>query len=121
MNTITIHGKVVKDAEMKLITVKNEPMLVAVFTICDIGLPYQRAKSPLFIQVNYNKEAASLIFEYLKKGKEILVKGMLQQKFKRNDKTGEKEVRYFIFADDVELLPVFPSSSEQTDNKGGEE
>ena len=120
MNVITLHGKVVRDAEMKLVTVKNEPTLVAVFTVCDIGLPYQRARSPLFIQVNYNKEAASLIFEYLKKGKEILVKGVLQQKFKKNERTGESEVRYYIFAEDVELLPVFPNTAEQNDGEGEE-
>lgn len=39
--------------------------------------------------------------------KEILIHGMLRQKFVRDD-SGQKTVRYFILAETVELLPQFP-------------
>ena len=52
MNHITVHGKIVKKAEMKLIEINKEPCPVAVFTVVDIGLPYQQIE-PIFFQVNY--------------------------------------------------------------------
>lgn len=113
MNEIIMHGKVVKEATMHLVTINNEPDTVAVFTICDIGLPYQRLKEPVFMQVNYRKEAANYIYEYLKENKEVLVYGNLRQKFVRNDETGAKEIRYFILADNVVLLPQFANNTRQ--------
>ena len=107
MNSLTLHGKVTKNAEMKLVYIGREPTPVAVFTVVDIGLPYQQSE-PLFIQVNYRKEAASLIYKYLVENKEILIHGMLRQKFVRDGESGNKSVRYFILAETVELLPVFP-------------
>ena len=52
MNSIFVHGKVTKKAEMKLLRINNEPVPVAVFTVVDIGLPYQRIE-PTFFLVNY--------------------------------------------------------------------
>ncbi len=116
MNAIILHGKVTKAAKMSLIYIEKKPVLVAVFTVADIGLPYQRS-DPLFIQVNYRKEAASLIFGYLVENKEVLVHGILRQKFVRDEASGTKQIRYFILADMVELLPQFP----KTEKKGASE
>ncbi|MBD5448060.1 MAG: single-stranded DNA-binding protein [Treponema sp.] len=109
MNVIILHGKVTKAAEMRLVYIEKEPVPVAVFTVVDIGLPYQRGE-PLFIQVNYRKEAASLIFKYLTENKEVLIHGILRQKFIREESSGTKQIRYFILADMVELLPQFPKT-----------
>jgi single-stranded DNA-binding protein len=107
----------VKDASMHLITINNEPETVAVFTVCDIGLPYQKLKEPVFMQVNYRKEAANYICEYLKENKEVIVYGNLRQKFVRNDETGAKEIRYFILADNVVLLPQFVKAKKEEETK----
>ena len=105
MNHITVHGKVTKKAEMKLLNINGEPVPVAVFTVVDIGLPYQQVE-PTYFFVNYPKDAASLIAEYLVENKEVLVHGMMRQKFSK-DKDGNKVLRYYLRADMVELLPVF--------------
>lgn len=117
MNSITLHGKVVKGATMHLVTIGNEPTPVAVFTVCDIGLPYQKAE-PLFIQVNYKKEAASLINKYLVEDKEVLIHGVLRQKFLKDEKTDETKVHYYVLADMVELLPVFTNLKTDKNHKG---
>ena len=70
MNQIMIHGKITKAAEMKLITINNEPVPVAVFTVVDIGLPYQNIE-PTYFSVNYPKEQASFINKYLVENKEV--------------------------------------------------
>lgn len=120
MNSITLHGKVTKAAEMKLVYIGKEPVPVAVFTVVDIGLPYQQAE-PLFMQVNYRKEAANLIYKYLTENKEILIHGVLRQKFIRSNESGKPTIRYFILADMVELLPVFTPSAAKDKKTGGEE
>lgn len=97
---------------MHLVTIANEPVPVAVFTVCDIGLPYQKTAEPLFIQVNYKKEAASLINQYLVENKEVLIHGVLRQKHLKDDKTGQKKDHYYLLADTVELLPVFAIKKE---------
>ncbi len=107
-NHITVHGKVTKKAEMKLITINNEPVPVAVFTVVDIGLPYQQVE-PTYFQVNYPKEAANLISGYLVENKEVLIYGTMRQKYAK-DSNGNKISRYYLRAEMVELLPVFSSS-----------
>ncbi|MBQ8680333.1 MAG: single-stranded DNA-binding protein [Treponema sp.] len=109
MNHITVHGKVTKKAEMKLLNINGEPVPVAIFTVVDIGLPYQQVE-PTYFFVNYPKEAASLIAEYLVENKEILIHGTMRQKFAK-DKDGNKVPRYYLRADMVELLPVFTQVS----------
>ena len=111
MNHITVHGKIVKKAEMKLIEINKEPCPVAVFTVVDIGLPYQQIE-PIFFQVNYPKEAASRICGYLVENKEVLVYGMIWQKFSK-DSNGNKITRQYLRAEMVELLPVFSSFSDK--------
>ena len=108
MNYITVHGKVTNPAEMKLITINGEPVPVAVFTVVDIGLPYQQIE-PTFFLINYPKEAASMISNYLVKDKEVIIHGTLRQKNYKNS-NGERIQRYFVRADMVELLPVFNSA-----------
>ncbi|MCR5252574.1 MAG: single-stranded DNA-binding protein [Treponema sp.] len=111
MNSIFVHGKVTKKAEMKLLRINNEPVPVAVFTVVDIGLPYQRIE-PTFFLVNYPKEAASLICDYLVEDKEVNIQGVMRQKYTKDDK-GNKIARYYLCADIVELLPVFNSGKKE--------
>lgn len=111
MNHITIHGKITKQAEMKLLTINNEPVPVAVFTVVDIGLPFQQI-DPTFFTVNYPKESAYHICQYLVKDKEVNIYGTIRQKFYKNSK-GESYPRYYVKADMVELLPVFSSVIEK--------
>lgn len=108
MNHITIHGKITKKAEMKLITINNEAVPVAVFTVVDIGLPYQQVE-PVYFTINYPEEAASLIYKYLEKDKEVLILGIVRQKYSK-DENGKRIARQYVKATIVELLPVFSSS-----------
>ena len=77
MNHITVHGKITKKAQMKLVNINREPVPVALFTIVDIGSPNQQVE-PTFFFVNYPKEAASLIADYLVENKEVLVHGSMR-------------------------------------------
>ncbi len=104
-NQITVHGKITKKAEMKLITINNEPTPVAIFTVVDIGLPFQQIEPTYFI-VNYPKEVAYHICNYLVENKEVLIYGTIRQKFSK-DANGNNVPRYYLRADTVELLPVF--------------
>lgn len=114
MNHITVHGKVTKKAEMKLIDINGEQIPVAVFTVCDIGLPNQNIQ-PTYFLVNYPKDAASLISPYLVENKEVNVYGMMRQKYVK-DVNGNRVARYYLRAEMVELLPVFTQmKSESTD------
>lgn len=105
MNVITVHGKVVKPAEMKLINLKGEPNAMAVFTVVDLGLPNQQTE-PIFFTVNYPKDAAALIADYLVEGKEVNIVGTMRQRFHKGP-DGKKVPYNFLQADIVELLPVF--------------
>ena len=113
MNHITVHGKVTKKAEMKLIDINGEQIPVAVFTVCDIGLPNQNIQ-PTYFSVNYPKEAASLIAQYLVIDKEVNVYGMMRQKYVK-DASGNRVARYYLRAEMVELLPVFTQKKEAED------
>ena len=112
MNHITVHGKVTKKAEMKLIDINGEQIPVAVFTVCDIGLPNQNIQ-PTYFSVNYPKEAASLISQYLVENKEVNVYGMMRQKYVK-DASGNRVARYYLRAEMVELLPVFTQLKKET-------
>ena len=114
MNTVFIHGKITKAAEMKLVTINNEPVPVAVFTVVDIGFPNQNS-DPIFFSVNYPKERASYINKYLIKDKEVNVYGSFQQKHLK-DKNGNRVPHYFVRADMVELLPVFSQTYGENKN-----
>ena len=114
-NHITVHGKITKDAEMKLVNINGEPTPVAVFTVVDIGLPYQQI-DPTFFSVNYPKEAASLIADYLVEGKEVLIYGTLRQKYSK-DNSGRKAQKYFLRAEGVELIPVFAPPKKREEKK----
>ena len=111
-NHIYVHGKVVKSAEMTLINIQGEPTPVAVFTVVDIGLPYQQIE-PTYFVVHYPKEAASLIAKYLVVDKEVMIDGVMRQKYPK-DKNAAANPRYYLKADVVELLPVFASKKERS-------
>ena len=113
MNVITVHGKVVKPAEMKLINLKGEPNAMAVFTVVDLGLPNQQ-NEPIYFTVNYPKDAAALIAEYLVEGKEVNVVGTMRQRFHKGP-DGKKVPYSFLQADIVELLPVFATRKRKTE------
>lgn len=114
MNQIMIHGKITKAAEMKLITINNEPVPVAVFTVVDIGLPYQNIE-PTYFSVNYPKEQASFINKYLVENKEVNIYGSMRQKYIK-DKNGNRVPHYFVRAEMVELLPVFSQTYGENKN-----
>lgn len=102
MNTISVIGKVNRDAMATL--VKNsdgaETPLVS-FTLMDTGLPYMKS-DPMFIEVNFMREPAMHLSTFLKKGKEIMVTGCLRSKTYVTQ-GGEKKTKYFISADYVLL------------------
>lgn len=117
MNHITLHGKVVKKAKTVLVTVNNKPDTVTVFTVVDIGLPYKRM-NPVFIQVNYRKDAASLIDKYLVENKEVLIEGRLCQRYRKSP-DGQKTSQDYLEAENVMLLPQFSGNEqgEQADDQ----
>ncbi len=100
MNTITLHGKVVKDAESILVNNEGIETPLVVFSFVDNGTPYQKNKDPMFIEVHFMKEAAMHIFKYLKKGKEVIVLGCLRMK-SYTTKEGEPRQKYYISADSI--------------------
>lgn len=79
LNSITLHGKLVSDAQIFLVKTSAGEIPLVTFNAQDDGLPYQKSE-PLIIEVHFLKAAASHIFDYLKKDKEIVVSGFLRQK-----------------------------------------
>lgn len=102
MNNICIEGKITKEATKALVTNDGIETMLVTFTMIDTGTPYQKS-SPMFIEVHFMKEAAYSIFEYLKKGKEIVVFGCLRSK-DYITKSGEVKQKYFISADGIRLV-----------------
>lgn len=102
MNTISVIGKVNKDAVSALVRNSEgvETPLVS-FTLMDMGLPYTKSE-PMFIEVNFMREPAMHLSAFLKKGKEVVVTGCLRSK-NFETKSGEKRMKYFISADCVLL------------------
>ncbi len=113
MNSISIHGKLTEDANIVLAkTVSSEKPMV-VFNMLDSGLPYQKAE-PMIVEVHFMEEAASHIYEYLKKNKEIFVIGHLRQK-NYTTSQGENRNKFFISAKYVGLIPLY--KTEESKNK----
>ena len=102
MNRVTIVGKVVNNAEIILInSPSGKQMPLVKFQVCDMGLPYQKSE-PMTIEVQFMKEAASHIYEYLTKDKEVCIDGFLHEK-----KLSVRQVsKYYVIADYVTLLPL---------------
>lgn len=101
MNSITLHGKILKDAESMLVNNGGIETPLVTFSFVDNGLPYQK-NEPMFIEVHFMKEAAMHILKFLKKGKEVIVTGCLRSK-SFTTKAGEQKLKYFISADYVIL------------------
>lgn len=105
MNSVSIHGIITSDAEKILIKTNTGETPLIIFTLCDLGLPYQK-KEPLSIEVHFLKEAANHIFDYLKKDKEVIVSGFLKQRVYQTA-AGETRSKLYISADFVTLVPLF--------------
>ena len=104
MNTITIHGRLARDPEIKFF---NDDKAV-----CNISVAVNRAYkdkdgnmvTDFFNCVSYNKQA-EILDKYFKKGDGISVQGEMQNN-KYTDKEGNKRDRWQIRIDkfDFELL-----------------
>lgn len=105
MNSITVHGKLVSDAQRFLVETAAGQTPLVTFNLLDSGLPYQKGE-PLVIEVHFMKEVASHIYEYLKKDKEIVVMGFLRQKNYETSSKVEKS-KYYISAEYVTLCPKY--------------
>lgn len=101
MNSITLHGKLAKDAAVTLVNSCGAETPLVTFSFIDGGLPYQKSE-PMFIEVHFMKEAAMHIFGFLKKGKEVMVTGCLRSK-NYVTQGGERKQKYFISADYIVL------------------
>lgn len=96
MNSITLIGHVVKDAEVVLINNSGIETPLVTFSFIDTGLPYQKS-DPMFIEIHFLEEAAMHIFKYLKRGKEVTITGFLRSKTYVT-KLGETKQKYYIQA-----------------------
>lgn len=99
MNSITLHGRLAKDATVTLVNSCGVETPLVTFSFIDGGLPYQKSE-PMFIDVHFMKEAAMRIFDFLKKGKEVVVSGCLRSK-NYVTQAGEKKQKYYVSADYV--------------------
>lgn len=119
---MTLHGKVVSDAQMSLVQTSAGQTPLVTFYAQDDGLPYQKSR-PLIIEVHFMKEVASHIFDYLKKGKEIVVFGFLRQKEEEPLSNPNQESikyyisasKYYISADSINLCPKYIKKEEKND------
>lgn len=105
-NIIVIHGKVTTPAKLILANINHQETAVAKFVMVDVGEVYQKNCEPTFFRVNYAKPQAALIDKYLTEGKEILVTGKIQERFRKNN-SGERLEVYYVIAESVQLLPVY--------------
>lgn len=104
MNTITMHGRVVKDASVVLVNSGGSETPLVSFSFMDSGLPYQK-NEPMFIEVHFMKEAAMHIYQYLKKNKEVVVSGCLRSK-NYVTQGGEQRQKYYVSADYIMLTGI---------------
>lgn len=105
MNSLTIHGKVLDDAKIILVKTSSGEIPMVSFKIYDSGLPYQKT-DPMIIEVCFVEEAASHIFEYLKKNKEVFAIGFLRQK-KYKTINGISQTKIYMMAKYVGLIPLY--------------
>lgn len=108
MNSLTIHGKITEDANIVLVKTLSGEKSMVVFNLLDSGLPYQKSE-PMIIEVHFMEEAASHIFEYLKKNKEVFAIGHLRQK-NYTTSQGEYKSKFFVSAKYVGLIPLYKTS-----------
>lgn len=107
LNSITLHGKIVSDAQISLIKTSAGEIPLVTFNAQDDGLPYQKSE-PLIIEVHFLKEVASHIFDYLKKDKEIVVSGFLRQKkYVTLENPDQERIKYYISAEYITLCPKY--------------
>ena len=107
MNSITLHGKIVSDAQISLVKTSAGEIPLVTFNAPDDGLPYQQSE-PLIIEVHFLKEVASHIFDYLKKDKEIVVSGFLRQKkYVTLENPDQERIKYYISAEYITLCPKY--------------
>lgn len=106
-NTMQLHGKVNKQATVKLVkTAFGEEQPLVIFTVQDPGLPGSSSKDkPLFLEVHFIKDVAMNIVDFLVPGKEVYIVGTLD--CKTYEKNGQTCFKYFCKADYVTLLPMF--------------
>lgn len=104
MNNISILGRITKDAELILVTSLNGETPLAVFTLSDLGLPFQ-TNEPLSIEIHYLKEPASIIANRFKRGNEVFVIGTL--KTKKFISHGLEKRKYYVQAENI----MFTSTS----------
>lgn len=101
MNTFDVIGKVNKDATSVLVKDNGVEIPLVSFTIMDTGLPYTKSE-PMFIEVNFMREPAMHLLPYLKKGKEVAIRGCLRSK-NYETRAGEKKQKYYINAEYIIL------------------
>lgn len=101
MNSITLHGKLTTAASVTLVNAGGTETPLVTFMFVDGGLPYQKS-DPMFIEVHFMKEAAMHIFDFLTKGKEVVISGCLRSK-KYVTKDGEERQKYYVSADYIML------------------
>ena len=112
LNSITLHGKLVSDAQIFLVKTSAGEIPLVTFNAQDDGLPYQKSE-PLIIEVHFLKAAASHIFDYLKKDKEIVVSGFLRQKkYETLENPNQERSKYYISAEYVTLCPKYTKIEE---------
>lgn len=101
MNSITLHGRIAKDATTTLINNGGIETPLVTFSFQDSGTPYQK-NEPMFIEVHFMKDVAMHILPFLKKGKEVDIYGCLR--FKNYvTANGESKQKYFVSADYIIL------------------
>lgn len=117
MNSVTMHGKLVSDAEKILVQTSGGETPLITFPMVDTGLPYQKS-DPLIIEVHFIKEVANHIVDHLKKNKEVVVSGYLRQK--KYILNGDLKTKIFISAEYVTLVPLFKDFKEKEAKNNGE-
>ena len=106
MNKVIIWGKVTKNAEKVQIATSQEQTSFVSFNVVDLGKPYQNQNTEnLEIEVNFQKEAAFHIYEFLVKDKEVYIDGCLRMKTVKNQR-GQSWKKYYVAADYVGLIPL---------------
>lgn len=101
MNYLHIVGKVNRDAISTLVDNNGVQTPLVSFILMDTGMPYTKS-DPLFIQVDFMREPAMHLFPYLKKGKDVVVWGILKSRSYRT-RAGEKKQKYYVAADVIVL------------------
>ena len=120
MNIVILKGRLVADPVVKVLDLREGKVPVCTFTVATSRQYTKKSNGEKVKEVQYIdceawSSGASLIGQYMCKGKEVLLNGLLKQD-KWQDKDGNKRSRLFVRVENFEFCGK-PSDNSSNNNE----